>query len=182
MKKTLQKGFTLIELMIVIAIIGILAAIALPAYQDYVVRSRVSEALSLASAAKVTVQDHLASGNPRSLATGYATGYTCIGAAGTTCNSGLASSTPTANIASADINAISGIVSITTTANAGGGLLVFVPNSPAGTALPAGNTAFTPTNTVTEWRCMAQGAAAGGFAGTIPVPTLPSRYAPADCK
>ena len=69
-----QKGFTLIELMIVIAIIGILAAIALPAYQDYTVRSRVSEALTLAGAAKITVQDHLAGGNPRAINTGYATG------------------------------------------------------------------------------------------------------------
>ena len=50
-----QKGFTLIELMIVVAIVGILAAIAIPAYQDYTVRARVTEGLSLASAAKITV-------------------------------------------------------------------------------------------------------------------------------
>ena len=52
---TMQKGFTLIELMIVVAIVGILAAVAIPAYQDYTVRAQVSEGLSLASAAKAAV-------------------------------------------------------------------------------------------------------------------------------
>jgi len=57
MKAQAQKGFTLIELMIVVAIIGILAAIALPAYQDYTARSQVSEAVNLASGLKIQVSD-----------------------------------------------------------------------------------------------------------------------------
>ena len=53
----LQKGFTLIELMIVVAIIGILAAIAIPAYQDYTIRAQVSEGMNLAAAAKAAVAE-----------------------------------------------------------------------------------------------------------------------------
>src|SRR5690606_26852725 len=61
MKRAIQKGFTLIELMIVVAIIGILAAVALPAYQDYTVRARVSEVILAASSCRTTITETLQS-------------------------------------------------------------------------------------------------------------------------
>ena len=82
MKRNLQKGFTLIELMIVVAIIGILAAVALPAYQDYTIRARVSEGLSLASAAKTAVTETFANTNSGAIVAYAGTGAAAQGSYG----------------------------------------------------------------------------------------------------
>jgi type IV pilus assembly protein PilA len=78
--KRKQTGFTMIELMIVVAIIGILAAVALPAYQDYTIRARVTEGLSLAQSAKLAVSETTITNNALP-ADQAATGYTSPAAA-----------------------------------------------------------------------------------------------------
>ena len=131
--KRVQKGFTLIELMIVVAIIAILAAIALPAYQDYVVRSRVSEAMTAASAAKILVAENAANGKP------FGQGFVAPAA--------------TKNLTSVAIDAATGQITTTTTPAAGGGTIIFAPEP----ALPA---VGTPPNDRINWTCTAGGSLA----------------------
>ena len=113
--KRVQQGFTLIELMIVVAIIGILAAVALPAYQDYTVRARVSEALTQASAAKATIAENIASNG------GVMPADACLGVTPITAAAG------NSNITTLECTANSGRIRIVMNARAGSVELTLTP-------------------------------------------------------
>lgn len=165
MKAQLQKGFTLIELMIVVAIIGILAAVALPAYQDYTVRAKVTEGLTLAGSAKIAVSENAASGAP------FVSGWVAPGA--------------TKNVASVAIDQTTGRITITYDASIdGGATLILTPvdgTTAAGTALAGTATASTiPSSGSVTWICASTGSATANAAAGKG--SIKDKYVPAVCR
>jgi type IV pilus assembly protein PilA len=169
MFKKMQQGFTLIELMIVVAIIGILAAIAIPAYQDYTIRAKITEGLNLADSAKTAVAESFQSG-----------GLTGLTAAAKSWNTAFTQSKYVSNIAIATTNGVITVTYNSATAIpqlAANNILVLTPNIASAliVATSSGNV---------DWACSsalnatatAQGlkVAAGG--------NIVTKYVPTNCK
>jgi type IV pilus assembly protein PilA len=160
----MQKGFTLIELMIVVAIVGILAAVAIPAYQDYTIRAQVSEGLSLASAAKAAVVESYGSNG------GWPTNNEAAG---------LGKSTDIKGKYVASVAVVNNVVTVTFGQEA---------NSAITTNNTLTFTAGLSDNGDVAWQCgskpMADGINEGptAFAASGAGGTVPQKYRPAECR
>lgn len=173
MIKKVQQGFTLIELMIVVAIIGILAAIAIPAYQDYTIRAKVTEGLNLADSAKTSVAEGFQSNGLQGVATAS--------------SSWAKNFTPSKYVGNIAIDAATGEITITYSAGVtqlNGLTVVLTPQIEVGGANTLLSAVGTNTGNI-DWACASTTKTTATNATpplTAVLGTVPAKYVPTQCK